>query len=53
MSDLKMHSAAILYDEEADILLWRNYLEAEMSEKVIPPTVSRLPSNLSDSNDSL
>ena len=53
MTDLRMHSTAILYDQEADILLWRNYLEAELRQKVIPPAISRLPANLSDSKNSM
>ena len=53
MTDLKMHSTAILYDQETDILLWRNYLEAELWQKVIPPAISRLPANLSDSKSSM
>ena len=48
MADLKMSSVAILYDEEVDVLLWKRFLEVELRDKIIPPTFSHLPSDLSD-----
>jgi len=54
VGDMKMGPVSILYEEEADILLWKNYLELQFKEKVLPPTLHHLPKDLHhNSNQSL
>ena len=48
VSHFKMTPLTILYYEEEDVLAWKEFLEQEITTKVIPPSFTHLPSPQDD-----